>query len=125
MERLNIQKFDKSELKDLIKPEHLAVVGDLSSPNSQKLSLEVLKVSNTDLCTPLPSSKGSLGDSPNEEDFFRKFYQKTHFLNNHKEFFDSLSNSPKSIQDPKHQRTRIPSLETDLKEVKTTPIIEE
>ena len=64
MKKLNIQKFDETELKDLIKPNHLAVIGDISSPKSEKLSLGDGKGLNGEVCTPVPSSMGSQGDSP-------------------------------------------------------------
>ena len=60
MRKLNIEKFDETELKDLIKPNHLAVAGDLSSAKSEKVSHKGL---NAEASTPVPSSMGSQGDS--------------------------------------------------------------
>ena len=51
-----ISLFDETELKDLIKPNHLAVAGDLSSAKSEKISHNGL---NAGASTPVPSSMGS------------------------------------------------------------------
>jgi hypothetical protein len=56
MRKLNIEKFDETELKDLIKPNHLAVAGDISSAKSEKVSHNGL---NAGASTPVPSSMGS------------------------------------------------------------------
>ena len=56
MRKLNIEKFDDAELKDLIKPNHLAVVGHLSSAKSEKISYKGI---NAEVSTPAPSSMGS------------------------------------------------------------------
>jgi hypothetical protein len=56
MKKLSFQKFDETELKDLINPNHLAVAGDLSRPISEKLSHKGLCA---EASTPAPSSMGS------------------------------------------------------------------
>ena len=63
MKKLNFYKFDDTELKDLMKHDHLAVLGDFLSPKSEKLRLREKKAVNAKMCTPDPSSMGSQGDS--------------------------------------------------------------